>query len=159
MNMKINLALVAMALSSVLAGCGNISTTADSQARALSSAKTDTGIVYGQATYGWPQSIATVCKKPSAVGDERCSRQGEYMATVANLRVGGRGFGAINAVQVFALKSDHVESGDILKIRLQGSAPAIVLAVASKGNSPDCGFVRGFPNGGRVVCNGFDANN
>ena len=154
MNMKINLALVAAALTLALSGCAGVATTETSQSLTVKSAKSN--IVYGAVMHGWPQSIETVCKKPSAAGDERCAHQGDYMATVVNMRASAGGFGAMSTAQVLALKSDHVEAGDILKIELHGDAPAVVLAVASRGDTSGCGWKRGFPSGGGVVCDGWD---
>lgn len=153
MNMKINLALMASALLA-LGGCAGVATTETSQALTVKSAKSN--IVYGAVMHGWPQSIETVCKKPSAAGDERCARQGEYTATVVNMRASGGGFGAMATAQVLILTSDQVNPGDVLKIELHGIAPASVLAVASRGDTPGCGWKRGFPSGGGVVCNGWD---
>lgn len=67
-----------------------------------------------------------------------------------------RGFGAMSTAHVLALKSDNVNAGNILKIELHGTAPASVLAVASRGNTSECYWKRGFPSGGGVVCDGWD---
>lgn len=150
---KISLLMLALA-ALAMGGCAGVSTIENGQALTVRSAKT--AIVYGQVMHGWGWSVETVCKKPAAASDERCSHQADYMATVVNMRASAGGFGAMSTAQVLALKSDNVEAGDILKIELHGAAPAVVLSVASRGNTPACYWKRGFPSGGGVICDGWD---
>lgn len=151
--MKINLALVAMALVSTLTGCGNISTVDNNQALLTKTASG--GIVYAAVAHGWPSSVKTVCEKPGVAGDERCTHQNDFVSLVAQSKAGGGGFGSNSAAWVFAPKSLDISGGDILKLQLHGTAPASVLAVASRGNTPACYWKRGFPSGGGVVCPKF----
>ncbi|MDP2025341.1 hypothetical protein [Sulfuriferula sp.] len=59
-------------------------------------------------------------------------------------------------INILGYRSGTVRPGDILKIALHGAAPAVVLAVASRGDTTGCGWKRGFPSGSGVVCDGWD---
>ena len=150
MNALNKIGLLVLAVSALtMGGCAGIDTT---QAKVQGMDKSGTGIIYGQVMHGWPQSVKTICAKPTSAGDSRCQQQDQYTVVAVNPWSGGGGFAAPLGVQVLVPKSEHVQIDDILKVQIKGNEAAHFEMVASKGNSAGCYWKRGFPSGGGVVC-------